>query len=212
MAPALLPLLEAAVVLLALAVALLLRPWRALRPDDAPWPWLAWWVLLPLLWSADRLVQIPLAQPLSGAVLLMLMAGWPLAALALLPVTAATVWLADISMAEGLHRLVWLGLVPMTVALMLGAAMRRWLPHHVFVYMLGRGFFTPLLAGSVAAALLTWLMPSPLQISRGELMLGRWLAAWGDAWLCGFVVAIFVAFRPRWLATYSDAIYLRPRA
>ena len=39
-------------------------------------------------------------------------------------------------------------------------------------------------------------------------MLGRGLAAWGDAWLCGMMAAIFVAFRPQWLATYADRIYL----
>jgi len=37
---------------------------------------------------------------------------------------------------------------------------------------------------------------------------GLWLAAWGDAWLAGMLVAIFVAFRPEWLATYADRIYL----
>ena len=43
-----------------------------------------------------------------------------------------------------------------------------------------------------------------------EQMIGRWLAAWGDAFLVGMLVAIFVAFRPHWLATYSDRLYLRP--
>lgn len=44
-----------------------------------------------------------------------------------------------------------------------------------------------------------------------ELLVGRWLAAWGDAWLCGIVAAIAVAFRPHWLATYTDKLYLPPR-
>ena len=39
-------------------------------------------------------------------------------------------------------------------------------------------------------------------------MLGRWLSAWSDAFLTGMLVAIFVAFRPQWLATYSDHLYL----
>jgi uncharacterized membrane protein len=39
-------------------------------------------------------------------------------------------------------------------------------------------------------------------------MLGRGLAAWADAWLAGMLVAIFVAFRPQWLATYTDRLYL----
>jgi len=44
-----------------------------------------------------------------------------------------------------------------------------------------------------------------------ELMVGRWLSAWGDAVLTGMLVAIFVAFRPEWLATYSDRLYLPRR-
>jgi hypothetical protein len=38
---------------------------------------------------------------------------------------------------------VWQGVVPATFALVLGAALRRWLPAHPFVYVLGRGFLAP---------------------------------------------------------------------
>jgi uncharacterized membrane protein len=41
-------------------------------------------------------------------------------------------------------------------------------------------------------------------------MLARFLAAWGDAFLAGMFIAIFVAFRPQWLATYADRLYLPP--
>jgi uncharacterized membrane protein len=41
-----------------------------------------------------------------------------------------------------------------------------------------------------------------------DLMLARGFVAWGDAILTGMLVAIFVAFRPHWLATYADRIYL----
>jgi uncharacterized membrane protein len=33
--------------------------------------------------------------------------------------------------------------------------------------------------------------------------------AWGDAFLTGMLTAIFVAFKPQWLLTWSDAHYLR---
>jgi uncharacterized membrane protein len=39
-------------------------------------------------------------------------------------------------------------------------------------------------------------------------MLARLLAAFGDAFITGMLVAIFVAFRPDWLATYTDRLYL----
>lgn len=193
----------------AFVVALALRPWRAVRAGGPPWPWLAWWAALPLLWSADRMVAVPVAQPLSGACLLMMMAGWPLAVLALAPTAALVIALTGLEAADGLHRLVWLGLVPATLALALGAAIRRWLPNQLFVYILGRGFFATAIAGTAAGLLSVALQGAPASLPAGDIALARFLAAWGDAFLTGMLVAIFVAFRPEWLATYADRIWLK---
>ncbi|MDC6169586.1 hypothetical protein [Paucibacter sp. XJ19-41] len=202
-------LLNLLLALAALGIALPLRPWRGLPPGGPPWPWLAWCVAgMPLLWSADRLAQSAVLQPLSGACLLLLMAGWPLAVLGLVPVTLLTAWLADLSWAEALQRGVWLGLLPATLALGLGAGVRRWLPQHLMVYILGRGFFATLLAGTLSGAAALALHGGMASLSEADLMLGRWLSAWGDAFITGMFTAIFVAFRPQWLATYSDRLYL----
>jgi uncharacterized membrane protein len=200
--------LDLLVTVAAVAVAVALRPWRAVPAGGPPWPWLAWWAALPLLWGADRYAEVPLVQPLSGACLLVWMAGWPLAVLGLLPVAAVVTLMAGLTPEDGLHRLVWLGLVPATLALGLGAAIRRWLPNHLFVYILGRGFFATAIAGSVAGGVSVWLHGVPGSLQPGDLVLARFLAAWGDAFLSGMVVAIFVAFRPQWLATYADRLYL----
>jgi uncharacterized membrane protein len=192
----------------AVGAALLAQPWRALAVQAPPWPWIAWWLVIPALWGADRYVQAPVAQPLSGACLLLLMCGWPLAVVALVPAALATAWLAGLGAAEALHRYVWLGVLPATLALVLGAAVRRWLPRHLMVYILGRGFFVTALATSIAGALSAALHPRPAGLDAGDLALARWLAAWGEAWLTGLLVAIFVAFRPQWLATYADRLYL----
>ncbi|WP_338415312.1 hypothetical protein [uncultured Sphaerotilus sp.] len=192
----------------ALVVALALRPWRAARAEGPPWAWLAWWSAMPLFWGTDRYVAMAVVQPLSGAVLLMLLTGWPMAVLAMVPVAVATALMAGLDTAEALHRLVWLGIVPATLALGLGAAVRRWLPHHLFVYILGRGFVVTALSLVLSGALSMWLHGGTAGLDPGEQMIGRWLAAWGDAFLTGMVVAVFVAFRPEWLATYSDQIYL----
>lgn len=202
--------LDLMLALTATAAALALRPWRALPPGGPPWPWLAWWAVLPLLWGADRYAQVPLLQPLSGACALMLMAGWPLTVLALLPVALGVTLLAGLDPAAGLHRLVWLGLVPATLALALGAGVRRWLPQHLFVYILGRGFFATAIAGSAAGLLSVALHGAPGGLQAGDLMLARFLAAWGDAFLAGMFATIFVALRPQWLATYADRLYLPP--
>jgi uncharacterized membrane protein len=100
--------------------------------------------------------------------------------------------------------------VPATLALGIGAVMRRWLPPNLFVYTLGRAFL-----GTAAAVFLSGLLLEGLQWLAGEpardlSLVARWLMAWGDAFLTGMFGAIFVAFVPQWLATWSDQRYLQP--
>jgi uncharacterized membrane protein len=192
----------------ALAIALSLRPWRVVGSAGPPWPWMALWACLPLVWGVDRYVGLAVVQPLSGAVLLMLLAGWPLTVLSLIPVALVTGVLAGLEWVQVVQRFVWLGLVPATLALAWGALLRRWLPHHLFIYILGRGFIGTALCTAAAGWLSGWLHGSPPGVDDSELAIARWLAAWGDAFLAGMLVAIFVAFRPQWLATYSDRLYL----
>ena len=71
------------------------RRWRcgagaAWLAGGPPWPWLAWWAVLPLFWGVDKIAGIAIVQPWLGAPLLVLLAGRPLAVLALLPVAGAT--------------------------------------------------------------------------------------------------------------------------
>ena len=202
------PLLDPLLAVAALLVALALKPWRVAAAAPPAWPALACWATMPLLWSLDRVAGTPLLQPLSGAGLLLLMLGWPLTVLALLPVLGLITLLSGLDAAEALHRTVWLGLVPATLALGLGAAMRRWLPHHLFIYILGRGFFGTALAVAGAGIAAALLFGVPAELNLADVMLARGLTAFGDAFITGMLVAIFVAFRPHWLATYADRIYL----
>ena len=194
----------------ALLLALALRPWRALDTTGPPWPWLAWWAALPLLWGADRYAAMPIVQPLSGAALLVLLAGWPLAMPALGLTALITMAMGGLDAAEALQRFVWLGVAPASLAVVGGAAVRRWLPQQLFIYILGRGFFVTMLAAAAAGALSLAITGAPIGSDPADLLLARWLAASGEAFLTGMLVAIFVAFRPQWLATYSDRLYLRP--
>ena len=201
--------LELALVALALAAALAMAPWRALRAKPLQHPWLACLVLLPWLWAgASTLPGGPLLQ-LSGACLLVLMFGWPLTVLTLVPVAAAGAWLGGADAARALSQLAWQGVLPATLALGLGLATRRWLPRHPFVFILGRGFIVTALAMMAAGTLASLALPLPPGTELGMLLVGRWLMAWGEAFATGMLTAIFVAFRPQWLLTWSDAHYLR---
>ncbi len=200
--------LDAALALAAVAAALSVRPWRIVGARALPWPWLAAWAMTPLLWGIDRYAAVSVLPPMSGAALLVLLAGWPLAVLAFVPAAVITVVLGHVDWLDGLHRLVWLGIVPATFVLALGAAVRRWLPRHLFAYILGRGFAATLVAIVVAGARALPRDPNAGAASGGALFVGRLLLGFGEAFLTGMVTASLVAFRPHLLATYADRLYL----
>ena len=203
--------LEAALGLLALVVAVAMRPWRMLRGSLLT-PTLATLALLPWFWLLPQKLPQGMAVQLSGASLLVLMLGWPLA-VPLLALVAAAVWAigrADLSTV--LSQWVWVGVMPATLAVAVGAALRRWLPPNPFVYTLGRGFFGTALAMFLSGGLYEWLYHLMGGVALHEALVARWLMAWGDAFLTGLLVAVFVAFAPQWLATWSDERYLKPPA
>ena len=213
--------LESALALTALILALLLGPWRQLlsrRPlvtqssGDASGLWtplLATLVVLPWMWALPTLHQMPLQLQWSGACLVLLMLGWPLAVLTLLAVGVIT-WLLSpsLSVPATLALTVWHGLVPATLAMGWGALLRRFLGTKVFVYLFGRGFFGTVVCLFIAG-LLAQAAGEQLPGVQQELgKIARWLMAWGDAVVTGMLTAVFVAYRPQWLATWSDDLYL----
>ncbi len=212
-------LLEPLLAALALGFALATRPWRQLAgPVDATsgqrrapallTPLLATLAVLPWMWAMPTLHAMPLQLQWSGACLVVLMLGWPLAVLVLVGVGAITWLIAPIGLSEALRYAVWQGLVPGTLALLLGALIRRLTGEHLFVYVLGRAFLGTAACVFAAGVLAQWA-GKPLPGVGSELSLvARWLMAWGDGTLTGMVCAVFVAFKPEWLATWSDTLYL----
>jgi uncharacterized membrane protein len=201
--------IESGLVLLALASALWLRPWRMLGGALLN-PALAALALLPWLWLLPQKMPPGMAVQFSGASLLVLMLGWPLAVLVLVLVAAAVWALGPADLASAVSQLVWIGLVPATLALLIGLALRRWLPANPFIYTLGRGFFGTALAVFCSGALMELLHRIAGAPALDQALMARWLMAWGDAFITGMFTAIFVAFMPQWLATWSDARYLKP--
>lgn len=193
---------------LALLVALSLQPWRMLKAALLT-PALAALALLPWLWLLPQSMPQGLQIQLSGASLLVLMLGWPLAVL-VLALVALVVWgVGHADLAATLSQWIWIGLAPATLALAIGSLLRRWLPPNPFVYTLGRGFL-----GTAAAVFLSGVLMELLHRLAGgpaleQALVARWLMAWGDAFLTGMFAAIFVAFAPHWLATWSDGRYLK---
>jgi uncharacterized membrane protein len=191
-----------------LALAVWLRPWRMLQGPLLT-PALAALALLPWLWLLPQKMPQGLQVQLSGACLLVLMLGWPLAVLVLAGVAGVVWWVGQTEAEAVLSQWVWIGLVPATLSLGFGALLRRWLPPNPFIYTLGRGFIGTAVSVFLAGVLLEALQSLAGLPARDQSLVARWLMAWGDAFLTGGLGAIFVAFVPQWLATWSDARYLR---
>jgi uncharacterized membrane protein len=206
--------LEGALLLGALLVALAFRPWLPLAHGPLQNPWLAAMVALPFLWWTQHLLPNGMTLHVTGVCLLVLMFGWPLAMWSLLPIALASSLIQNAAwpdLTRLVSHVVWMGVVPGSIALLMGLTMRRWLPKHLFVYILGRGFIVTALAITLTGYLASLAQQRPDTLALEDWMLGHWLLGWGEAISTGMLVAIFVAFKPQWLLTYSDARYLPPR-
>ena len=204
--------LEVLLLALAWAAALAVRPWRLLRPWNGQvplaTPFLASLTLLPWLWSWPGLATLPLPLHWSGAPIAVLLVGWPLAVPLITLAGATTLLTVGHGPWEALSMTVWSGLLPATLVLLLGHGIRKLLGTNPVAYVLGRGFFVPILAlaacGMVAAQL-----GQAAPVAGGELQrVVVALMALGEAsWTCA-VASVLVAWRPQWLATWSDRLYL----
>lgn len=202
--------LQLALLALALAAALLVRPWRLLRssPDHPGFltPALAALTLLAWLWAWPGQSGMPLPLQWSGAPLAVLLLGWPLAVPVFLLAAASTVFTAGASWSEAVAAAACFGLLPGTATLALGRAIRRAFGTHPVAYLAGRAWLSTLLVVGLCS-----LANGGMQQVSADL---RWVAAllvgMGEAsWTCG-AAALLVAYRPLWLATWSDRLYLGP--
>jgi uncharacterized membrane protein len=201
--------IEIVVVIGALAAALWLRPWQQQGIAHLHTPLAATLVLLPWLWALPALHASPFQLQWSAAPLVVLMLGWPLAVPALCGAGLGAGLIAGLDLLDTLHLIAWLGIVPATLALGMGVAIRRFIGVHLFVYVLGRAFLGSVVCLFAASALRQWTGDTLPGVDLGLSLVARWLTAWGDAFITGMLCAIFVAYRPQWLATWSDALYLR---
>ena len=204
-------LLAPLLVFTALAIALSFKPWRLLANTALISPLLAALVITPWLWALPWLHRMPIQLQLSGACLIGLVLGWPLAVPVLCIVALTTGLIAPVPWQQQIDMALWLGIVPATLSFLLGMALRRWVSKNLFVYILGRAFLGTAICLFVSGALAQWSgQILTVTVEPDLAMVARWLLAWGDAVVTGMMVAVFVAFRPQWLATWSDSLYVPP--
>ncbi len=193
-----------------LGAAVFAAPWSRLRNDETSHVWLGAIVAVSLLWGIGAQVQ-DLRFHLLGATILTLMFDWPLALVALAAgAAAATVTAPAGWQTYSLHALV-AGALPVASSRAVLRLAERFLPRHLFVYLFVGAFFSGglamLVSGSAAMLLQT---AAGVQVSDDALAM--WLLlAFGEATLSGMILTLAVVYRPQWVATFDDSLYLGRR-
>lgn len=186
-------------------------PWPRLTAPGAFSAWCFSIIALPLLWQFDIPVLEGAGLHLLGLPIFVLMFGRRLAmagiALSVFCNTAAFdgAW-ANLGM-----NLLLLAIVPAYCGDAIMRATERFLPHHMFIYLLGNGFFGALLMLSLTGLL---SLGVHLALATGTPVVGDAVAfmlllAWGESFLTGFLLTIFTVYRPEWVLTFDDNVYLR---
>lgn len=188
-------------------------PWRLLADSGRLNVWLGMIVVLILLWNMKAGVKPGLSLHLLGATVFMLCFGWALAFLGLCLVLAG----ASLNGVAGWHAFALNALLMGGVGVLLGHAVHRlifrYLPHHFLVYVFADGFFASALAviavAMVSSAFLALDGVYAMDYLLSEYLPYALLLGFSEAWLSGMAMTLFIVFRPHWVSSFEDTLYLK---
>jgi len=198
----------------ALGLAALSAPWRVWLEDrERQWVWLLSLGLLVGIWSMKAGITPGLSLRFLLVSALTLMHGWQLAViggamtLAVLAVVGQASWTA---FGAGLLCVV---IVPALFTAWLHELVHARLPHNYFIY-----FFVTVFVGSALAYNLAGLTRVGILAASGSLDAAHVgpeyfavlpLMSFGEAFVNGVVMAMTVVYRPQWVMSFDDRMYLR---
>jgi uncharacterized membrane protein len=187
-------------------------PWARLATAPARHVYFGATLAVTLLWLGTARVGAGLSLHLLGATILYLMFGGPLAVLAVTVAGATATLVSGGAAGELALRVLAAGILPVAVSHAVLRTAEARLPPNFFVYVFVAAFLGGALAmaatGLVAAGALA-LAGAPATAARGAFVELVLLLGFGEATLTGMLLTIFVVYRPAWVATFSDARYLR---
>jgi uncharacterized membrane protein len=187
-------------------------PWRALQESSRQHGWLGMTVALLVLWNMPARLGNGMDLHLAGASLATLMFG-PRLALVSLAIVLAVTGLSDSMEATALvlHGFAFM-LLPVLFTSGIQRTVEARLPHHLFIYIFAITFAGTLLANALATLFFVGLSAvtnSGIQRQlASDFLPYRLLLCWGEAMLTGMLTAILLAYRPQWLMSFRDEIYL----
>jgi uncharacterized membrane protein len=206
----------AAVALPLLAFALATAPWSTwLGRSDRQHAWLGMIVLLILVWSMRAGITPGLSFQFLLVATFALMHGWRLALIGVGVVLASecvlaggwspwTAWAANF---------LCFGVVPVAFVGVLHRLVQRALPLNYFVYFFVTVFFGSMLAFNLAGVARFGLLAANGTLADAQLAQEYFLwlpmMSFAEAFMNGIVMAMAVVYRPEWVASFDDRLYLR---
>lgn len=191
---------------------LLRAPWTLLKESEQLNVWLGMIVVLTLLWSLKAGVKPGLSLHLLGATVFTLSFGPHLAFVGLSLVVLAITLNGE----AGYFGFAVNALLMAGIGVMISQAVHRlvlgFLPRHFFIYVFINGFLGSFLTvcavGVAAACLLAMAGAYEWDYLASEYLPFLILLGFSEAWLSGMLMTLFVIYRPDWVVTFDDSIYL----
>jgi len=201
----------------AFGLAALSAPWRVWLDDrERQWVWLVSLGVLLAVWSMKAGITPGLSLRFLLVTALTLMHGWQLAVIgaALVLGVLCVTGQADWSIFGA--NLLCMAVVPALFTAWFHEFIHSRLPHNYFVY-----FFVTVFVGSALAFNLSGLARLAILAASGTIEAAHVgpeyfavlpLMSFGEATVNGMVMAMAVVYRPRWVMSFDDRLYLRKRA
>ena len=188
--------------------------WSRLAVSEQSHVFLGAIVAVAVLWSIGGRVGPLLHFHLLGATILYLMFELPLALIGIALAAAAAMPTGSDDWTALAARVLVAGAVPVFVSHTVLRIAERRLPANFFIYVFVAGFLGGALAMSAATAAAAGA--TALAVPRGTGVGDAWLPAMlmlalGEATLTGMLITLFVVYKPGWIATFRDELYLRGR-
>lgn len=198
---------------LILFYALSIAPWRRVLKKEQFNIFLGCCVALTLLWSMRVEVNQALTFHLLGVTLLTLMFGWSFGIIGSSIVLAAVTFNIGSGWEMFPVNAITTGVLPVTLTLCLLVLVRSLLPKNFFIYVLGNGFVTgglvALASGYLTVGLVVMSGAYTLQQLAEGFMPFFPLMFMPEAFLNGWIITILVLFRPHWVYSFDDDLYLK---
>jgi uncharacterized membrane protein len=187
-------------------------PWTNFRTTEFQHVFFGSCVAVFFLWLMRAGIVPTLPIHLLCLTTLTLMFGAPLAILAAAILTTAMCLAGVASWQAWPVSFIALGVAPVVVSSAMLYASRRYLPPNPFIYIFVGAFFGAAAAMLAAVAINGALQLGMAQVSFGELRDGYLsilpLIMFPEAFVNGLVVTGLVVFKPNWIPSFDDSVYL----